>query len=89
MQRLNLINVGYGNFLAKEKILAILKAGSSPIRRLIKDARENGKILDATTGKKTRSVLVMDNGFVALCAILPETLAEKIRLSGGKSVDEQ
>jgi extracellular matrix regulatory protein A len=89
MQRLNLINIGYGNFLAQEKILAILKAGSSPVRRLIKETRDNGKILDATTGKKTRSVVVLDNGFIALCSVLPETLAEKFRSSGGESIDER
>jgi extracellular matrix regulatory protein A len=79
MNKNMLINIGYGNYLSRDKILGLLQTGSSPIRRLIKDAREQGKILDATTGKKTRSIIVTDNGTVVLSSILPETLAEKFK----------
>jgi extracellular matrix regulatory protein A len=79
MVKNNLVNIGYGNFLSREKIIAILQTGSSPVRRLIREARDDRKLLDATTGKKTRSVIVMDNGSIVLSSILPETLAEKFK----------
>lgn len=74
---MSLINIGYGNYTSREKITAILQPGSSPIRRLIKDARDDHRLLDATLGKKTRSVIVMESGQIILSATNPETLNER------------
>lgn len=80
MKETRLLNIGYGNFVSINKIVAILKPGSSPIRRLIHAAKGEGRLLDATTGKKTRSVIVTDSGFIILSAVLPETLSEKLNM---------
>jgi len=70
-----LVNVGYGNLVNKTKVVAIVHADSSPVRRMIQKAKEEGILIDATQGRKTQSVLVMENGAVVLSAMLPETLS--------------
>jgi len=77
MNTFSLIHIGLGNYLSREKILAVLKPDSSPARRLIRESRESGRILDATQGRKTRSVIVMDNGYVVLCSLSSQSVAEK------------
>lgn len=77
MKNLTLINIGYGNYAAREKVVLVLKPDSAPVRRMTANAREEGKLIDASSGKKTRSVLIMDNGNVVLSALASETMAEK------------
>ena len=70
-----LIHIGFGNIVNTGKISAIVSPDSSPIKRLVQRAKENGTVIDATQGRKTKSVLVMENSQVVLSALLPETIA--------------
>ena len=80
MEPLRLINIGFGNLVSASRILAALSPESAPIKRVIQEARERGALIDASFGRRTRCVLVMDNGYVILSAIQPETVSG--RLSG-------
>ena len=75
---MKLINIGSGNLISDERLLAIVGADSAPIKRMIQDARERGMLVDATYGRKTRSVLLMDSDHVILAAIAPETVAARM-----------
>ncbi|MCK9176596.1 MAG: DUF370 domain-containing protein [Clostridiales bacterium] len=70
----DMIPVGYGNFVARSRLIAVVTSDSAPSRRLIQDARERFALIDATGGKKTRSILVMDSDHVVLSSIDPESL---------------
>lgn len=71
---MTLINISYGNYATREKIVAVLKPGPAPLRRLIREAKDDHRLIDATWGKKTRTVLVMDSGHILLSAATPETV---------------
>ena len=75
---MKLINVGFGNFVSDIRIVSIVLPESAPVKRLIQDAREKGMLIDATYGRKTRAVIIMDSGHVVLSAIQPETIAGRI-----------
>jgi hypothetical protein len=86
---MNLVSIGYDNYVSVGRLVAVLQVGSSPVRRLIRESRDRGVLLDATTGKKTRSVIITDSGHVLLSAILPETVAERCRQARqGEAADE-
>lgn len=70
-----LIHVGFGNIVNTAKIIAIVSPDSAPIKRLVQKAKENGTAIDVTQGRKTKSVLVMENSQIVLSALLPETVA--------------
>ena len=74
-----LIHIGFGNIVNTEKIIAIVSPESAPIKRLVQNAREKGTAIDATQGRKTKSVLIMENGQVVLSALLPETIAGRVQ----------
>lgn len=74
---MKLVGIGFGNFVAAERVLSILGPDSAPIKRLIQDLREKGLLIDASFGRSTRSVLVMDSGNVILSALPPDTLAAR------------
>ncbi len=74
-----LVNVGFSNFVASEKIVAILEADSSPVRRLSRTAKESNRLLDATCGRKTESAIITDSGHVILSALDSETVNSRIR----------
>lgn len=73
-----MIGVGYGNYVAADKIVAIVSSDSSPVKRLVREAKSSGSLIDATAGHKTRSVIVLSNGSVMISANLPETLADRV-----------
>lgn len=75
-----LIHIGFGNSVNSEKIIAIVSPESAPIKRLVQNAREKGMAIDATQGRKTKSVLVMENSQVVLSALLPETIAGRVQV---------
>ena len=81
---MKLINIGFGNMVSANRLLAVISPESAPIKRIIQDTREKGMLIDATFGRRTRAVLVMDSGHVILSAIQPETVAGRI---GGKAED--
>ena len=72
------INIGFGNLISSERLVAIVSPDSAPIKRMIQSAKDNGTAVDATCGRKTKAVLVMDSGHILLSALLPETIAKKI-----------
>lgn len=72
-----LVNIGFGNMVASSKILAIVTPGSSPMKRLREEAREGGKLIDATEGRRTRSIIITDSGHVILSALQPETISQR------------
>jgi hypothetical protein len=79
----HLINIGFGNVVASDKIVAVITPGSSPIRRLKEQARQKGKLVDATEGRRTRSIIVMDSDHVVLSAIATETMTQRLEKSNG------
>ena len=74
---MKLINIGFGNIVNTEKIIAVVSPDSAPIKRLVQNAKEKGTAIDATQGRKTKAVLVMENNQVVLSALLPETIANR------------
>jgi regulator of extracellular matrix RemA (YlzA/DUF370 family) len=77
-----LLNIGFGNVVVADRIVAIVSPGSAPIKRLKEDAKEQGRLIDATYGRKTRAIVVTDSNHVVLSAINPETAA--MRMMGKK-----
>jgi len=74
---IKLINIGFGNIVSANRVVAIVSPESAPIKRVISDARDRGQLVDATYGRRTRAVLIMDSGHVILSAIQPETVAHR------------
>lgn len=72
-----LIHIGFGNVVAAHRIVAIVSPDSAPIKRIIQEARENGSLIDATYGRRTRAVVITDSGHVVLSAVQPETVAHR------------
>lgn len=70
-----LIHIGFGNIVNTAKIITIVSPDSAPIKRLVQNAKEAGTVIDATQGRRTKSVMVMENGQIVLSALLPETIA--------------
>ena len=85
---MRLLNVGYGNVVAASRVVAVVAPGAAPIRRLREDARERGKLIDATQGRKTRSVIIADSDHVILSAVQAETIALRLGAPEGESEDE-
>lgn len=83
---MKLVNIGFGGMVAEERILAVVSPDSSPIKRIIQDVRERGQLVDASFGRKTQAVLVMDSGHVVLSALTPDAIAE--RVSGNREKGE-
>lgn len=79
MNRQTLLNIGYGNLVLASRIVAVVSPGSAPMRRLREDAAGRGKLVDATQGRRTRSIVVTDSDHVILSAINPETIAGRIQ----------
>lgn len=73
-----MINIGFGNMVSAGKIVAVVSPESAPIKRVIQDAKENGTLIDATYGRRTRAVIVTDSDHVILSAIQPETVANRL-----------
>ncbi|MGI6664112.1 MAG: DUF370 domain-containing protein [Christensenellaceae bacterium] len=72
-----MINIGFGNIVSSERLVAMVTPESAPIRRIVQDAKTRGKLIDATCGRRTRAVLITDSDHVILSAILPETVANR------------
>ena len=85
---MKLVNIGYGNMVSAERIITIVSSESAPIKRLIQEARDDGRAIDATYGRKTRAVIIMDSGHIILSSLITETLAARITGMGGSDDDE-
>ena len=77
-----LLSVGLGNFVVPSRIVGIVNPASSPMRRLREDARQAGKLVDATQGRKTRSIIITDSNHIILSSILAETLLQRLEQEG-------
>jgi regulator of extracellular matrix RemA (YlzA/DUF370 family) len=75
---IKLVNIGFGNIVTANRIIAIVSPESAPIKRIIQEAREKGVLIDATYGRRTRAVIVADSGHVILSAVQPETVANRL-----------
>jgi regulator of extracellular matrix RemA (YlzA/DUF370 family) len=80
-KHMKLINIGYGNLVNSAKVVSVVSPDAAPIKRLMQDARDSGKLIDASSGKKTRSVLVADSGHVVLSALSCEALQARLNES--------
>ncbi|MEB3829383.1 extracellular matrix/biofilm regulator RemA [Phormidium sp. CCY1219] len=74
---IQLINIGFGNIISANRVIAIVSPESAPIKRIVNDAREANRLIDATYGRRTRSVIVMDSNHIILSAIQPETMGHR------------
>lgn len=83
---MKLVNIGFGGMVAQERILAVVSPDSAPIKRIIQDVRDRGQLIDASFGRKTQAVLVMDSGHIVLSAQTPEVIAGK--MGGGDKSNE-
>ena len=75
---MQLINIGFGNIVSANRIITIVSPESAPIKRIVQEAKENGNAVDATYGRRTRAVLIMDSGHIILSAVQPETVAGRL-----------
>ena len=75
---MQLINVGFGNTVSANRIVAIVSPESAPIKRMVQESKENRTAIDATCGRRTRAVVIMDSGHIVLSAIQPETVAGRL-----------
>ena len=85
---MKLINIGFGNMVSAGRLVAIVSPESAPIKRIIQDAKERGTLIDATYGRRTRAVLVMDSEHVILSSVQPETVAHRMGDSQEDETDE-
>ena len=75
---MNLLNIGFGNIIALDKVVAIVSTDSAPIKRMIQEAKDNKVAIDATYGRKTRAAIIMNSGHVVLSALQPETIESRV-----------
>lgn len=86
---MKLVNIGFGNVVAAGRIVAIVSPDSSPIKRIIQDAKEKSTLIDATYGRRTRAVIITDSEHVILSAVQPETVAERAEPDTDMEEDEE
>ena len=82
---MKLINIGFGNLVSASRLIAIVSPESAPIKRIIQDVRERGQLIDATYGRRTRAVIIMDTGHVILSALQPETVSARMNTRGDET----
>jgi regulator of extracellular matrix RemA (YlzA/DUF370 family) len=83
-----LLNLGYGNLVVRSRVVAIVSPQSAPMRRLREEASSRGKLIDATQGRRTRSIIVMDSDHVILSAVNPDTIAARLAQDGAAETTE-
>lgn len=86
---MKLINIGFGNMVSSGRLLAIVSPESAPIKRIIQEAKDRGMLVDATYGRRTRAVIIMDTDHVILSAIQPETIAGRAAGKMDNNADEE
>ena len=85
---MKLLNIGFGNMVSSDRLIAIVSPDSAPIKRMIQESREKGLLIDGTYGRRTRAVILMDSDHVVLSAIQPETIANRLN-SKESAVEEE
>lgn len=86
---MKLVNIGFGNMVSVAHLIAVVSPDTAPVRRLVQDARDAGRVIDATHGRRTRAVIVMDSDHVVLSPIQPETVAGRMEGKLAKGTDEE
>ncbi|NLY47158.1 MAG: DUF370 domain-containing protein [Tissierella sp.] len=81
-----LINIGFGNMVSANKIVAVVSPESAPIKRLIQETRDKGLLIDATYGRKTRAVIITDSDHIVLTAVQPETIGNRLNAKDEKNI---
>ena len=82
------INIGFGNMVSVDRIVSIVSPDSAPVKRLIQDAKDTGRVIDVSCGRRTRSVIITDSEHVILCAIQAETIANRLENNGSDDDEE-
>ncbi|MBE6102238.1 MAG: DUF370 domain-containing protein [Selenomonas ruminantium] len=85
---IKLINIGFGNIVAAGRVIAVVSPDSAPIKRIIQEARDSERLIDASYGRRTRSVIIMDSDHVVLSAVQPETIAHRMADDSNDDVQE-
>ena len=85
---IRLINIGFGNIVAANRIISIVSPESAPIKRIIQEARERGMLIDATYGRRTRAVIITDSDHIILSAVQPETVANRLAINSQETSSE-
>ena len=86
---LGLINIGFGNAVNTAKVVAVINPDAAPVKRLVSHAREEGRIIDATQGRKTKAVIVTSDDYLVLSALQPETIARRFSEAYGEEEREE
>lgn len=86
---IKLVNIGFGNIVSANRIIAIVSPESAPIKRIISDARDRSTLIDATYGRRTRAVIITDSEHVVLSAVQPETVANRLSQRGAAAEEEE
>ena len=86
---IKLVNIGFGNIVSANRIIAIVSPESAPIKRIIQEARDRGMLIDATYGRRTRAVIITDSDHVVLSAVQPETVANRLGNDKNSMEDEE
>lgn len=86
---MKLINIGFGNVISASRLITIVSPESAPIKRIIQDAKDKGMLIDATYGRRTRAVIIMDSDHVILSAVQPETVAGRLNSDEEEVADDE
>ena len=85
---MKMISIGFGNMVSVERIVSVITPDSAPLKRLVQDAKDSGRAVDATCGRKTRAVIITDSEHVILSALTAETVVERIEEKNNKTTEE-
>lgn len=86
---MKLINIGFGNIVSANRLVAIVSPESAPIKRIVQEARDRGMLIDATYGRRTRAVIITDSDHIILSAVQPETVAHRLTAKDTAAVEEE
>ena len=86
---MKLVNIGFGNLVSAQRLLTVVSPDSAPVKRLVQEAKERAMLIDASFGRKTRAVLVMDTDHVILSAITPEAIARRLQDKEGETYPDE
>ncbi|MBE7040408.1 MAG: DUF370 domain-containing protein [Ruminococcaceae bacterium] len=86
---MKLINIGFGNIVSSQRLVAVVSPESAPIKRMVQEARERSMLIDATYGRRTRAVIIMDSDHIVLSALQPTTVANRLNENGDVLLEEE
>lgn len=86
---MKLVNIGFGNMVSTERIITVVSPDSAPIKRIVQEAKERGMLIDASYGRRTRAVIIMDSDHVVLSAILPVSIASRVNGKDNQDIQEE